>query len=123
VLAVTGTALHHKICHVLGGLYGLDHGQMNAVILPYALQFNAPAIPQIYERLSDVLHGDAARTIYDLVATLGAPQDLTSIGFPDDGVDVAAPLVAAAAKGNVRAIDVEQAAELLRNCVSGQRPS
>ena len=123
VLAVTGTALHHKICHVLGGLYGLDHGQMNAVILPYALHFNAPAIPAIYERLNDVLEGDAAGKVYDLVATLGAPQDLASIGFPDDGVDVAASLIVKAAAGNVRPIDEEQARDLLRSAVSGQRPS
>lgn len=123
VLAVTGPSLHHKICHVLGGLYGLDHGQMNAVVLPYALQFNAPAIPQLYERLSDLLNGDASTMIYDLATTLGVPQDLTSIGFPVDGVAVAAPLVAKAAEGNVRPIAMAQAAELLESCVSGQRPS
>jgi maleylacetate reductase len=123
VLAVTGTSLHHKICHVLGGLYGLDHGQMNAVMLPYALQFNAPAIPEIYERLSELLGGDASQVVYDLVTKLGAPQDLTSIGFPDGGVDAAAPMIVKAAQGNVRALDDEQAGALLRACVLGQRPS
>ena len=44
-LASAGTGLHHKTCHVLGGLFGLDHGGMNAVVLGHALAYNAPAIP------------------------------------------------------------------------------
>src|ERR1700689_5335996 len=49
VLAVVGMSLHHKTCHVLGGLYGLDHGQMNAVVLPHALAFNKPTIKKTYK--------------------------------------------------------------------------
>ena len=37
--ASAGSALHHKICHVLGGAYNLPH----AIMLPYVLAFNAPA--------------------------------------------------------------------------------
>ena len=122
VLAVVGTSLHHKICHVLGGLYGLDHGQMNAVVLPHALRFNAPAILPVYNRLCKVLGGDAATRIYDLASRLGTPHDLNSIGFPDDGPHIAAPLVAKAAQNNVRPISSEQAEELLQICAEGRRP-
>ena len=40
--AVAGSGLHHKICHVLGGRYGLPHAQTHAIMLPYVLAFNAP---------------------------------------------------------------------------------
>jgi alcohol dehydrogenase class IV len=122
VLAVVGTSLHHKTCHVLGGLYGLDHGKMNAVVLPHALAFNEPAIAPAYERLSQVLGGDAAGKLYDLARTLHTPSSLRAIGFPDDGIAKAAPLVAKAAHGNVRPIDEAQARALLEACVRGQRP-
>jgi maleylacetate reductase len=122
VLAVVGTSLHHKTCHVLGGLYNLDHGQMNAVVLPHALAFNAPAIPDAYARLGAVLGADAAGALYDLARTLETPASLVDIGFPVDGLDVAAPLVAEAAKDNVRPINEAQARALLEACVAGQRP-
>jgi maleylacetate reductase len=123
VLAVAGTSLHHKMCHVLGGAYGLDHGQMNAVILPHALHFNAPAVLQVYDRLSEVLGGDAAGKIYDLATALGSPQDLRSIGYPEGDIAVTAALIAKSAEGNVRSIDEVLAAELLRECIIGERPS
>ena len=43
--AVTGSGLHHKICHILGGRYGLPHAQTHAIMLPYVLAFNAPGAP------------------------------------------------------------------------------
>ncbi|MFZ1062806.1 MAG: iron-containing alcohol dehydrogenase, partial [Acidimicrobiales bacterium] len=122
VLAVVGTALHHKTCHVLGGLYNLDHGQMNAVVLPQALAYNAPAIPRQYERLSSVLGGDAADVLYDLARTLDTPSSLQQIGFPADGVDVAAPLVAEAAIDNVRSLSVAESRSFLEACLRGDRP-
>jgi maleylacetate reductase len=35
--------LHHKICHVLGGVYDLPHAETHAVVLPYVVAFNVPA--------------------------------------------------------------------------------
>jgi maleylacetate reductase len=121
-LAVVGTALHHKTCHVLGGLYGLDHGQMNAVVLPHALAFNAPAIAEAYECLSQVLGGDAAGKLYDLARDLETPASLLEIGMPPEGVARAAPLVVAECTSNVRPINEAQAIEFLTNCVKGERP-
>ena len=40
---MNGSALHHKICHVLGGAYNLPHAQTHAIVLPYVLAFNGPA--------------------------------------------------------------------------------
>jgi alcohol dehydrogenase class IV len=41
VLATTGSCLHHAICHVLGSRLELSHGDVNSVILPHALAYNA----------------------------------------------------------------------------------
>jgi maleylacetate reductase len=122
VLAVVGVSLHHKTCHVLGGLYGLDHAKMNAVVLPHALAFNAPSISEVYQRLSAVLGGDAAGQLYDLARDLETPSSLLEIGMPSDGAARAAPLVVREASSNVRPIDEKQALEFLTNCVKGERP-
>ena len=41
VLGSVSMALHHKLCHVLGGSFGLPHADIHAVILPHAVSFNA----------------------------------------------------------------------------------
>ena len=33
-------ALHHGLCHVLGGSAGVPHGIANSIILPHAMRFN-----------------------------------------------------------------------------------
>ena len=53
--AVTGSGLHHKICHVLGGRYGLPHAQTHAIMLPYVLAFNAPGAPDAASRIAQAL--------------------------------------------------------------------
>ena len=59
-LATGGTGLHHRTCHVLGGMFGLDHGGMNAVVLGHALAYNAPAIPGVLTDLEAALGTDDA---------------------------------------------------------------
>jgi maleylacetate reductase len=53
--ASAGSGLHHKICHVLGGTFDLPHAQTHAVVLPYVLAFNAPAVADLATRLAATL--------------------------------------------------------------------
>ena len=53
--ASAGLGLHHKICHVLGGMYNLPHAQTHAVVLPYVLALNGPAVHDLEQRMAQVL--------------------------------------------------------------------
>ncbi len=129
-LGQTGTALHHKACHVLGGMFNLVHGDMNSVVLPHALAFNAPAIPNIVAKIASALNvptgTSAAQGFYDLVVACGAPASLAAIGMPETGIVEAAPHVVADtmanATANPRPIDVAQAEVFLRSAFVGSRP-
>ena len=44
-----GTALHHKLAHVLGGL-GLPHAETHAIMLPHVMRFNLDAAPEAKAR-------------------------------------------------------------------------
>ncbi len=55
--AVTGSGLHHKICHILGGRYDLPHAQTHAIMLPYVLAFNAPGVPDAARQIGQALAG------------------------------------------------------------------
>ncbi len=38
-------ALHHKLCHTLGGTFDLPHAETHTIMLPHALAYNAPTVP------------------------------------------------------------------------------
>jgi alcohol dehydrogenase class IV len=85
-LGSTTMGLHHRICHVLGGRFGLPHAEMHAVVLPYALRYNAPsirpALASIAKALGDVDTSDVPRAVRELGRTLGLPTSLGAIGMP-----------------------------------------
>ena len=54
-LGATAAGLHHKICHVLGGRFDLVHADAHSVVLPHALAFNAPVLPDEMARLAEAL--------------------------------------------------------------------
>lgn len=122
-LAVAGTALHHKTCHVLGGMFGLSHADMNAVVLPHALRYNETAIAEQYARLAETLHADPAEALYDLARRIGAPAGLAQIGMPHDGLTEAAHRVVEEAAGNVRPPDVESVRSMLEDAFHGRPPA
>ena len=122
-LASAGTGLHHKTCHVLGGLFGLDHGGMNAVVLGHALAYNAPAIPDVLADIEAALGtADAPGALHDLAAAIGAPGSLAELGMPADGLDEAARRVVAEAAGNVRQPDLDGIRRMLDDAYHGRRP-
>ena len=124
-LASGGTALHHKTCHVLGGMFDLNHGDMNAVVLGHAVAYNAPAMPAVIERLAAALGVAPAGVpgaFYDLAVAIGAPTSLASIGMPADGIAPAAERIVAEAAANVRAPDADSIERFLSDAFEGRRP-
>ncbi len=96
-LGSVGMALHHKLCHTLGGMFDLPHAETHAILLPHAMRYNAQAAPIAARRVADALGGhDAATALQELARTIGAPLALRDIGMPEDGVARAAK----AASGN-----------------------
>lgn len=96
-LAVAGTALHHKVCHVLGG-FGLPHAEVHAVILPWVVDFFGPAAPEALARVARALDaGDAVGGLQQLGRDLGLSAGLADLGLDAAGADLAAELAAAVA--------------------------
>jgi maleylacetate reductase len=125
-LGATGTALHHKVCHALGGTYDLVHGEVNAVMLPHAVAFNAPGAPGDMQRVAAALaapDGDAAGALHDLAVAIGAPTELGAIGMPYDGLDEAAARAAADTTVNPVPVDVAAVRSMLERAWRGERPA
>lgn len=123
VLGNVGMALHHKLCHSVGGRFDLPHAETHAIILPHVIGYNAPAIPDAMLRLRRALNtGDPAGALFDLARSVGAPAALQALGMPRDGVIQAADDAMENAYWNPRLLDRAAIAELLTRAWSGERP-
>jgi len=124
VLGSVGMAIHHKLCHVVGGTFNLPHADTHAVILPHAVAFNREAVPEAMRIAAAALGAtDAAQAIYDLAVRIGAPVALKDIGMPGDGLDRAAKLATENPYYNPRRVEYSAVRELLENAYHGKRPS
>ena len=123
VLGSVGMAIHHKLCHTLGGTFNLPHAEVHTVILPYATAYNRDAAPEAMKLAAAALNAnDAAQGIYDLSKKIGAAVALKDIGMPFDGLDRAADLATTNPYWNPRPIERAAIRELLENAYWGKRP-
>ena len=122
-LGVVGMALHHKICHALGGAFDLPHAEMHSVVLPHVAAFNAPAAPAALGRVAHALDAEqAGQGLFDLERRLGIPRSLREIGMPEDGVDRAVELITSAPYWNPRPVDAASLRALLQRALAGDPP-
>ncbi len=122
-LAVVGMALHHRVCHVLGGTYGLGHGEVNSVILPHAVRFNQGAVPEAMDRVARAMGvEDAATGLFDFAVSIGSPTSLAALGMREDHLEEAARLAAEPPPWNPRPVEASDVLVLLRDAHEGRRP-
>ena len=87
----------HAISHALGALegYQLHHGTLNAVLLPYMLEYNAPAVGDRYAAIRRAMglgrRTDLADGLLRLTRRLGLPTSLGELGIDLAAVERAAP--------------------------------
>src|SRR5215218_9464180 len=116
-------ALHHKVCHVLGGPLDLAHAETHAAVLPPVLAHNAPAAPAALERVNRALRSsDAPFALFALTGCLGVPTSLRELGMPESGIAQAAGLVVQDAYWNPRPVDEAAVRALLTRAWAGEPP-
>lgn len=120
--AVSGSGMHHAICHVLGAAYELPHAPLHAVILPHVLAFNISADAASAQIISRALGTDDPvsflRALFD---RLGAPRSLNELDFRRDNLDDAARrCLDSIPSSNPRSVDLASLRRLLSNAWEGQ---
>jgi len=123
-LGAVGMALHHKLCHTLGGTFNLPHAETHTVVLPHAVAYNAAAAPEAMGRVAQALGASsAAAALYDLAASLGAPVSLESLGMRREQLDHAADLAVQNPYYNPCPVTRDGIRKLLENAFEGRRPA
>ena len=123
VLGSAGMALHHKLCHVLGGSYNLPHAETHSIVLPHAVRYNQSASEAMRRIERAIGAAEAASGIYDLEKSLGLPLRLADIGMKEADLERAARIATEAPYPNPRKVEYAPVLELLRNAYEGRRPS
>lgn len=101
----TSMGLHHRICHVLGGSFGLPHAGTHAVLLPIVAEFNG---------------SEFLAQINKVVQNLPVPRSLRALGFPPTSIDAAATEIAASQYPNPRPVVRSDIVEILEKALDGK---
>ena len=123
-LGAVGMALHHKLCHTLGGSFDLPHAETHTVVLPHAVAYNEDAAAAQLAPVARILgSATVAEGLYDFAKALGAPIALKDLGMKEADVARAADIAAANPYWNPRPIDRDAIAALLEDAYHGRRPA
>ncbi len=123
VLGHVGMALHHKLCHTLGGSFNLPHAETHTIVLPHALAYNAKEAPQAMQRIACALGGaSAAQAVYDLAKNNGAPVALKDIGMQEADLDKACDIALQNQYPNPRPLERVAIRQLFQDAFEGVRP-
>jgi maleylacetate reductase len=125
-LGTTSTGLHHKLCHVLGGMFGLVHADTHSVVLPHAVAFNAPALPEEMRRLAEALGAspaDEAGALWDLAVASDVPTSLAQLGLAETDLSEVAARAVGEVTVNPVPVDATALLRLLQRAYAGERPA
>jgi len=123
-LASVGMALHHKLCHTLGGSFNLPHAETHAALLPHAVAYNAAADPEAMRRIARALDCESAPLgLYQLACAVGAKTALKDLGLRESDLDRAADIAVQNPYWNPRPLDRDEIRELLQRAWSGGEPA
>ncbi len=123
-----GLGAVHSISHAVGALYGTHHGLTNAIVLPYVLQFNRPAIEQKFTKLGrtlgleDPAYDSVFEWVLRLRRTVAVPHSLSDVAVDSTQSDRVAQLAYddPTRSGNPRKIGIPELKQIFLSAVEGR---
>lgn len=81
VLASSPVGLHHRLAHLLGGHFDLDHAGLHSVLLPHSLDWMSKQTPEIHAAVVVRLgNAELASSLLDWLRRAGAATSLEALG-------------------------------------------
>ncbi|MCS7315497.1 MAG: iron-containing alcohol dehydrogenase [Bryobacterales bacterium] len=132
-LGPVNTAAVHALAYPLGGEFEIPHGISNAVLLPYVLAFNLPAMPDRYAEVAVALGVPRAvdlletarggiRRIREMLRACGLPDRLGELGIPESAIPrmvESAMTVTRLLRNNPREVTPAEAERIYRAALTG----
>ena len=95
-----GLGAIHAMSHPIGAVHDKHHGLTNAVVMPYVMDFNRPAIDDRMTALARYLdlpnpsHESVMAWVLELRAAFGIEHTLAELGIGDEHIDELVPMAA-----------------------------
>lgn len=116
-------ALHHKICHCLGGSFDLPHADIHANVLPHAIAYNSRDAGAAVEIIAaSIRSNDAAQGLFDFNREIGVYTSLKELGMPEDGIEVIIDQIMSTPYWNPRPMNRGAVTKLLQRVWAGDPP-
>ena len=99
-----GLGLVHGISHAVGATYDAPHGIVNAILLPYVLEYNWVSNPEKFSDIAKALRVDVVglsveeaakagvQRVFELTEEVGIPTQLSEIGVQEKDIDTLAEI-------------------------------
>lgn len=125
-----GLGAIHAISHPVGSIYDTHHGLTNAVVMPYVLAFNRPAVADDLARLAaylglpDPSFEAVLNWVMELREALGVPATLADLGVEAGRLDEMAAMAESdpTAGGNPVPLDKTNLRQLIESAMTGRMP-
>ena len=122
-----GLGAIHAVSHSIGALYDSHHGLLNAIVMPYVMQMNRPAIEAETARAARYLglpnadFNGLLDWVLALRAELEIPHTLAEIGIDDARADLIGEMSVkdVTARTNARQLSADEYRQLFLNALSG----
>jgi maleylacetate reductase len=123
VLGQVGMALHHKLCHTLGGTFGLPHAETHAIVLAYAIAYNERDVAELLAPVRTLFGSPtAAAGLFQFARQIGGPRALRELGLDESVLDEAADLATQNPYWNPRPVERSEIRQLLQSAWAGEPP-
>ena len=123
-----GLGAIHSLSHPVGALHNSHHGETNAVVMPYVLVFNRPAIEEKLTRLARYLDlpNPGFQAVLDWVLQLrreiGIPHTLAELGVRPLDIERLAPMAVddPSTGGNPRPAGLAEMRKMFASAIEGE---
>lgn len=122
VLGTVGMALHHKLCHTLGGSFDMPHAETHAVLIPHTAAFNEAHAADALRLAADLFGGHLGQGLWHFAKSLGAPMALRDLGLKETDLDRAADLAVKNPYWNPAPVTRDGIRALLQRAWAGEQP-
>ena len=101
----------------------MKHAETHTILLPHALSYNAPAIPEVMAKLATLFpdsQGDALKGLNSLLDKLNAPRALKDLGMKEKDIDKVVDIAMSNRYPSPRDLERGPIRELIRRAWSGE---
>jgi alcohol dehydrogenase class IV len=123
IVSTVGIALHHRICHVIGGRYAIAHADSNSAVLPHVIRVYEDGFGEFLPALQAIFGGGRVSTgVYDLAKRCEAPLSLKALGVAESALGTIADEVLRKPLHSPVRLDHSLVAGVLRRAWRGETP-